>query len=95
MGRLGLGKPPVWLLLGGMNQIGKLDGVLDEEDRNVVAHQIPVALSGVQLHREAAYVPGQVAEPLFPATVEKRTKAGVRCPGRWNRSARVTLLRDS
>jgi hypothetical protein len=28
-------------------------------------------------------------DPLLPATVENRTKAGVRSPARWNRSARV------
>ena len=39
-----------------VNQVGKFHRVLDEEHRHVVAHQIPVALVGVELHREAAHV---------------------------------------
>ncbi len=35
------------------------------------------------------------AEPLFPATVENRTNAGVRSPARWNRSARVRSVSGS
>src|ERR1700735_731540 len=31
------------------------------------------------------------AEPLLPATVENRTKAGVFSPARWNRSAAVIV----
>ena len=54
-GRLGIA--PVGLHLGGVDQVGELDGVLDEEDRDVVAHQVPVAFLGVELHREAAHVP--------------------------------------
>ena len=42
--RLRLRKVPVRLLLGGVNQIGKLDGVLNKEDRNVVSDDVPVAL---------------------------------------------------
>ncbi len=60
VGGLGLRKGPVRRLLGGVDQIGELDGVLDEEHRDVVAHQIPVALLGVELHGEAAYVARQV-----------------------------------
>ena len=33
------------------------DGVADEEDGRVVAHQVPVALAGVELAGEAAGVP--------------------------------------
>jgi hypothetical protein len=43
VGRLRLRKRPVGFLLGGMDQVRKLDGVLDEEDRDVVADEIPVA----------------------------------------------------
>ena len=42
--------------LGGVHQVGKLHRVLDEEDRDVVADQIPVAFVRVELHREAADV---------------------------------------
>jgi len=45
MRRLGLGKFPIRLRLGRVNDVGKLDGVLDEEDRDVVSDQVPVSLS--------------------------------------------------
>ena len=46
----------VRLGLGGVDQVGKLHRVLDEEDRDVVADEIPVAFVRVELHREAAHV---------------------------------------
>ena len=46
----------VGLGLDGMDEIGKLHCVLNEEHRDVVAHQVPVALVGIKLHREAAHV---------------------------------------
>ena len=46
----------VRLGLGRVDQVGELHRVLDEEDRDVVADQVPVALVGVELHREAAHV---------------------------------------
>ena len=52
----GLRHREVRLGLGRVDQVGKLHRVLDEEDRDVVADQIPVALVGVELHREAAHV---------------------------------------
>jgi hypothetical protein len=42
----------VWLRLSSMNDIGKLHGVLDKEDGDVVANNIPVALFGVKLDSE-------------------------------------------
>ena len=42
--------------LHGVDKIGKFDGVLDEEHRNVVADEIPVSLLGVELHGKAADV---------------------------------------
>ena len=46
-----------------MDEIGKLDRVLDEEDGNVVADEIEIAFVGVELDREAAHVARQVACP--------------------------------
>jgi hypothetical protein len=46
----------VRLGLHSVDQVGKLHRVLDEEDGDVVADQVPVALIGVELHREAARV---------------------------------------
>ncbi|MPN00937.1 hypothetical protein SDC9_148135 [bioreactor metagenome] len=43
-----------------MHQIGKLHRVLNEEHRNVVAHQIPVALVGIELDGKAAHVARRV-----------------------------------
>ena len=37
------GKLSVGLLLGGVDQVGELDGVLDEEHRDVVADKIEIA----------------------------------------------------
>ena len=61
-GRTGLSEQYwVRLHLYRMDQVGKLDGVLDEEDRDVVAHQIPVAFPGVQLDGKAAHIARCVA----------------------------------
>jgi hypothetical protein len=46
----------VWFGLHRVHEVGKLDRVLDEEDRHVVADQIPVAFVGVELGGEAAHV---------------------------------------
>ena len=50
----------VRLHLHGVDEVGELDGVLDEEDRDVVADEIEVALLGVELDREAAHVARRV-----------------------------------
>ena len=42
--------------LGGMDDVGELDGVLDEEHRDVIAHQVPRAFVGVELDGRAAGV---------------------------------------
>ena len=54
----------VRLLLEGVDHVGELDRVLDEEDRDVVADEVPVALLGVELDGEAADVAGQVGRAL-------------------------------
>ena len=62
--RLRLRKGAVGLLLHRMDQVGKLDRVLDEEHRDVVADEVPVAFLGVELDREAAHVAGEVERAL-------------------------------
>ena len=57
---LRLGKLAVRILLGGMDQVGKLDRVLNEEHRDVVADEIEVSFLGVELDREAADVTRQI-----------------------------------
>ena len=51
---------PVRVRLAGVDDVGELDGVLDEEDRDVVADQVPGALLRVELRREAAGVAHRV-----------------------------------
>ncbi len=93
---LGLRKVAVGLRLHGVNKIGKLDRVLDEEDGNVVADEIPIAfLRCISSPRNPRTSRARSDEPLLPATVEKRTKAGVFSPTRWKRSARVTSASES
>ena len=94
MRRLRLRKGSVGLRLHGVNDVGKLDRILDEEDRDVVADEVPVAFLGIELDGKAAHVAGEVEEPFEPATVEKRTKAGVFSPARWKMSARVYLASE-
>ena len=62
--RLGLREAAVRLLLGRVDEVRELDRVLDEEHRDVVPDQVPVALPGVELGGEAAHVPGQVRGAL-------------------------------
>jgi len=62
--RLRLGEIAVRLLFGGMDKVGKLDGILDEEDRDIVADEIPIALLGIDLDRKAANIPGKVERAL-------------------------------
>ena len=62
--RLRLREAAVRLFLHGVHEVGELDRILDEEDGDVVADDVPVALLGVQLDGEAAYVPGEVEGTL-------------------------------
>ena len=47
-----------------MNQVGKLDRILDEEHGDVVADQIPVAFVAVELDGEAAHIARRVLRAL-------------------------------
>ena len=60
MRRRGLRHAVVRLRLDRMDEIWEFHRVLDEEHRDVVADQIPVAFVGVELHREAAHVAGGI-----------------------------------
>ena len=61
---LRLRKGAVRLLLHRMDEVGKLDGVLDEEHRDVVADDVPVAFLRVELDGKAAHVARQVGRAL-------------------------------
>ena len=58
--RLRLRERAIGLRLHRMDDVRELDGVLDEEHRDVVADEIPVALLGVELDCEAANVASEV-----------------------------------
>ncbi len=47
-------------------QVGKLDGVLNEEHRNIVSDQIPVALLGVKFDGKTPHVTWSVNGPGSP-----------------------------
>jgi hypothetical protein len=91
VGRRRLRIAAVGLHLHRMDQVGELDRVLDEEDRDVVADQIPVALIGVEFHREAAHVAGRVDRARAAghgreAGEDRRAS----CPSCWNRRRLVS-----
>ena len=62
--RLGLRKGAVRLFLHRVDQVRKLDRVLNEENRYVVADDVPVALLRVELHGEAPDVAGEIDRSL-------------------------------
>ena len=51
----------MWLGFHRVHEVGKLDRVLNEEHRHVVADQVEVAFVGEELHRETAYVAHGIA----------------------------------
>ena len=73
---LRLREAAVGLLLGGVDQVGELDRVLDEEHRDVVADEVPVAFLGVELDREAAHV----AREIRPSPCCRRPSRSARTP---------------
>jgi len=64
MRALGLRKSSVGLLFDGVDHVGELDRVLDEEDGNVVTDEVPIALLGVKLDGESADVACEVERSL-------------------------------
>lgn len=61
---LRLWKGAIRFLLGGMDEIRKLDRILNEEDGNVVADKVPVSLHGVELHGKTAHIPRKIGRPF-------------------------------
>lgn len=64
VGSLSLGEGPVGLLLGGVDQVREFDGILDEEDRDIVTDEVPVPLLGIELHSKSAHIARQIGRPL-------------------------------
>ena len=82
MGRLGLRKAAIRFLLDRMNHIRKANCVLNEENRNVVAHQIPVAFLRINFDRKSSDVACQVKR-AFVARYRRKPNEGRRffsCP---------------
>ena len=59
--------------LAGVDEVGELDAVPDEEHRDVVADEIEVALGRVELRREAADVADGVGRAARP---DARSRSG-------------------
>ena len=81
----GLWHAVMGLGLHGMYEVRKFHRILDEEHRNVVADEIPVAFIGVELHRESAHVARGVRRP---------TLAGDGGKTHENRSALARFVKD-
>jgi hypothetical protein len=60
MGCCRLRNLPVWLGLNGMNQIWELDGILNKENRNIVANNIEIAFVSVEPDSKAVNVSGSI-----------------------------------
>jgi len=89
MSRLSLGNLVVRLGFGGMDEVRELDGVLNEEDGDIVSDEIPISKLGIEFDGEASDVSDGVGRTSVSRTVEKRTNTGVLSAGRWKRSAEV------
>ena len=76
-----------------MDDVGKLDAVLNEEHRNVVADQVKGALIGVELHREASRVPHRIGRATGPDDRREADKTGVTVPSSPRKAAFVTDCR--
>ena len=71
-----------------VDEVGELDRVADEEDAEVVADEVPVAVLGVELHREAARVAdrlGGVAAAGHGREAHGDARSACRPPGRASR----------
>ena len=79
VGACRLRKAAVGLHFHGMDEVGEFDGILDEENRNVVADQVPVAFLGVKLDGKTAYVTRGI------------DRTGTACDGRYTGKHRCLL----
>ena len=73
VGALGLGDLSVRVRFGRMDDVGELQRILDEEDREVVAHEVEDAVGGVELRREPTRVACDVGRS---AGADDRGEAG-------------------
>jgi len=73
---LSLGHLLVGLGLDGVNQIGELDGVLDEEDGNVVTNDVKVALISVKFDGKSSNVSDSIGRSLGASHSRKSHEDG-------------------
>src|SRR3984957_15486558 len=66
MRRRGLREASARLHFHGMDEIWEFDGILNEKDRNIIPHQVPVSFFRVKLYRKSAYVPRRVHRTCAP-----------------------------
>jgi hypothetical protein len=71
----------VRLRLDRVHKVGELDGVLDEEHRDVVADNVPVALVGVELDSETADIANGVGTATGALDSGETDKGGGRTRG--------------
>lgn len=64
MSGLSLGNFVVRFRFDGMNNVGELDGILNEEHRNVVTNYVPISFLGVHFDGESAHITDGVLENL-------------------------------
>jgi hypothetical protein len=92
---LSLWKTAVGFLLGGMDKVGKLDRILDEEHGNVVSDDVPVALLCVELDGKATHVAYEIGRAFIACHSRKPDEGRLVSPALWNRSALVMVARGS
>ncbi|MCP2046517.1 UNVERIFIED_ORG: hypothetical protein J3D58_000589 [Paenarthrobacter nicotinovorans] len=75
---------PVRVRFPRVDQVRELDAVLNEEDRNVISHQVVGTLVRVELRGEATGVTDRISGPPGSQTVENLTNTGVSTSGARN-----------
>lgn len=97
MGCLGLGNLVVWLGFASMDDVGKLDGVLNEEHGNIVGDNIPVSFLCVELDRKTSHIANGISAATATEHCRKPDKNGrlARCVGKdWSKSDILGTLEE-
>jgi len=63
-----------------VDDIGKFDGILDKENRNIIPNQVPIAFLRVELDCESAHVAREIGTALIARYGRKPDENGVRSP---------------
>lgn len=71
-----------------VHEVGKLDRVLNKEDRHVVAHQVEVAFAGVELDRKTTHIAHGIARATWPLN-RRETHENRRFLGRITQKTRL------